>query len=192
MLNKIWPVIILVSTIYGIFSGNISALNNAIYNSSKDAIDIFIVLIGATALWSGVMKILSSTKIIELLNIMMNPIMRILFPDLKDKKIRRVISMNIISNLFGLGNAATPLGVQAMILMHDSNNRSKKMSDSMKMLILINTTSIQLIPTTIIAIRNSLGARNPSSIILPVWGSTIASVCAGIVLLKKLDRKKYR
>lgn len=190
MLNKIWPIIVVISIVYAISSGNIDGLNNAICNSSKDAIEVFIILIGTTALWSGLMKILSSTKIIEVFSIMLNPIIKIIFPELKDNKIKKIISMNMISNFFGLGNAATPLGIKAINLMHDSNNKSKKMSSAMIMLILINTTSIQLIPTTIIAIRSSLGASNPSSIILPVWCSTFISVTMGIFLIKFFYRKK--
>ena len=94
--------------------------------------------------------------------------------------------MNIIANLLGIGNAATPLGIKAMKSMQEKNNKKDTLSDSMVMFIVLNTASIQIIPTTVIAIRNSLNSENPTKIILPVWIATIAAATAGIILTKIL------
>ena len=97
--------------------------------------------------------------------------------------------MNMVSNFLGLGNASTPLGLRAIKELDKENNNKKNMSVSMETLILINTASIQLIPTTIFSIRNSLGSSNPSKIIIPVWLSTIIAAIVGISILKILLRK---
>lgn len=190
MLNLIWPCMIVISIFYSFFSGNINDLNKSIYDSSKSAIDLFIVLAGSMILWSGIMKIICETKIIKKITNIFNPIINILFPDLREnKRIRDLICMNMVSNFLGLGNASTPLGLRAIKELDKENNNKKSMSESMETLILINTASIQLIPTTIFSIRNSLGSSNPSKIIIPVWLSTIIAAIVGILILKILLRK---
>lgn len=190
MLNTIWPCIILISVIYSFFSGNINELNNSIYNSTKSAVDLFIVLAGSMTLWSGIMKIVSKTKVMKYFGTLFNPIINILFPELKNnKKIKNLICMNMVSNFWGLGNAATPLGLKAINELDKENNHNEKMSKSMMTLILINTASIQLIPTTVFAIRSSLGSNNPSKIIILVWISTIVAAVTGVTTLKILLRK---
>lgn len=190
MLNLIWPCMIVISIFYSFFSGNINDLNKSIYDSSKSAIDLFIVLAGSMILWSGIMKIICETKIIKKITNIFNPIINILFPDLREnKRIRDLICMNMVSNFLGLGNASTPLGLRAIKELDKENNNKKNMSESMETLILINTASIQLIPTTIFSIRNSLGSSNPSKIIIPVWLSTIIAAIVGISILKILLRK---
>lgn len=103
--------------------------------------------------------------------------------------------MNIIANMLGLGNAATPLGLKAMQSMQEENEQKDTLSDSMVMFIIINTASIQIIPTTVIAIRNSLNSSNPSEIILPVWIATICAAIAAVTMGKiiiKVGRKKKK
>ena len=125
-------------------------------------------------LWNGIMQIANNTKIIDTLSRILKPLIKFLFPELKNnKKIQKEISMNMIANILGLGNAATPLGLKAMESMNKENNHKDKLSNSMMMFIVINTASIQIIPTTVIAIRNSLGSENPSTIVFPVWIATV-------------------
>lgn len=118
------------------------------------------------------------------------PFMKILFPKMKkEDKEYNEITINIIANLLGIGNAATPLGLKAMQTMQEKNPKKDTITDSMAMFIVLNTASLQLIPTTVIAVRASLGSSNPSSIILPVWIATIAAGTAGIVASKILMKK---
>ena len=125
------------------------------------------------------MQIASSTSVIEKLTKFLKPVIRFLFPELKNnQKIQKEISMNMIANILGLGNAATPLGLKAMKSMQDENKKKDTLTDSMMMFIVINTASIQIIPTTVIAIRNSLGSSNPTSIVFPVWVATIVAAIA--------------
>ena len=136
------------------------------------------------------MKIIQSTSLIEKLTKLLNPIIKFLFPELKNNKnASQDISMNIIANILGLGNAATPLGIKAMQTMQKDNKKKDTLSDSMAMFIVINTASMQLIPTTVIAIRTSMGSENPSLIIIPVWIATVCAAVAGIFMTKILMKR---
>ncbi len=136
------------------------------------------------------MQVASKTKIIDKLTCFLLPIIKILFPEMrKNKQIQKEISMNMIANILGLGNAATPLGLKAMKSMQNENPKKEVLSNSMLMFIVLNTASIQIIPTTVIAIRNSLGSENPTSIIFPVWIATICAAIAGIFVAKILIKK---
>ncbi len=190
MLNKIWPIFILISIIYSIFSGNVENVNNAVFNSAESAISVTITLLGMMCLWSGIMKIASNVSLIEKLCKIINPIINFLFPELKkNEKIKKEISMNIIANFLGLGNAATPLGLKAIKSMQKENKNKDCLSNSMMMFILINTASIQLIPTTVFAIRSSLKSENPTNILIPVWCSTLSAAVAGIICVKLIMKK---
>lgn len=124
------------------------------------------------------MQVARKTSIINQLTNLLRPIIKVLFPEMrKNKQAQEEISMNMIANILGLGNAATPLGLKAMKTMQKENCEKNTLSNSMLMFIVLNTASIQIIPTTVIAIRNSLGSVNPTSIIFPVW---IATICAAI------------
>lgn len=190
MLNKIWPFFILISILYAIISGNVENLNNSIFECTETAIGVVITLVGTMALWSGIMNILSKTTLINKLCKLLEPIINILFPDLKGcKEIKKKISMNMVANVMGLGNAATPIGINAIKSMDVNNKDKSKLSNSMMMLILINTASLQIIPTTVIAIRKSLGSSNPSNILIPVWCATVCAAISGVVCLKIITKK---
>ena len=179
MLNIVWPIFIIISFSFAIFSGNLEKLNSSIFESTNEAIKLSISLLGTICLWNGIMQIANNTSIVTKLTKFLNPIIKFLFPDLKDNfKIQKEISMNIIANILGLGNAATPLGLKAMKSLQKENKNKDTLSNSMMMLIVLNTASIQLIPTTVIAIRNSLDSQNPTSIVFPVWIATIIAAVA--------------
>ena len=136
------------------------------------------------------MQVATNASVIEKLTKVINPLINFLFPKMKkNEKIKREISMNMVANILGLGNAATPLGLKAMQSMQEENKEKDTLTDSMMMFIVINTASIQLIPTTVIAIRNSLGSNNPTSIVLPVWIATIVAAVAGVTVTKILIKR---
>ena len=115
MLNIVWPIFIIISFSFAIFSGNLERLNSSIFESTADAVNLCINLLGTICLWNGIMQIANKTSIINKLSKFLNPIIKFLFPELKEnKKIQNEISMNMIANILGLGNAATPLGLKAM------------------------------------------------------------------------------
>ena len=190
MLNYLWPIFLIISFIYAILVGNIDEVNKSIFDSAESAVELSITFLGTICLWNGVMKIIQSTSLIEKLTKMLNPIIKFLFPELKkNKNATQDISMNIIANIIGLGNAATPLGIKAMQTMQKDNKKKDTLSDSMVMFIVLNTASMQLIPTTVIAIRTSMKSENPSSIIIPVWIATICAAVAGIFITKILMKR---
>ena len=190
MLNIVWPIFIIISYIYAIFTGKVSQINNSVFDSCESAVQLSITFLGTMCLWSGIMQIASKTTLIDKLTNFLNPIMKILFPDIKkDDPVHKEISMNMVANMLGLGNAATPLGLKAMKTMQKENPKKDTLTNSMAMFIIINTASIQIIPTTVIAIRSSLGSNNPTSIIIPVWIATICAAIAGIITAKILMKK---
>lgn len=181
MLNSFWPICIIISIGFAIITGNIESINNSVFESADTAVNLSITLLGTMTLWSGIMEIATNTKIMTKLQTMLRPLMKFLFPKMKkEDKEYKEICMNMIANLLGLGNAATPLGLKAMQLMQEKNQDKGKLTDDMAVLIVLNTASLQIIPTTVIAIRSSLGSKNPTQIIVPVW---IATMCAAITAI---------
>lgn len=190
MLNIIWPFFIIISFIYAIFTGKINEINNGIFESVSDAVNLSITFLGTICLWNGIMEIVKRTSLMQKLTRILNPIIKLLFPELKNNdKAKSEISMNIIANILGLGNAATPLGLKAMKTMQKENNKKDTLSNSMAMFIVLNTASLQLIPTNVIAIRTSLNSTNATQIILPVWGATIVAAIVGIISTKIIIKK---
>lgn len=193
MMNYIWPIFIISSIIYAILVGNIEQINNGIFDSCKNAVDLSITFLGTVCLWTGLIEIVKSTSIIEKLKKLLNPLMKILFPNLNKKDIAyEDISMNIIANVLGLGNAATPIGLKAMESLSKRNENKEELSSEMMMLIILNTASIQVIPTTVIAIRSSFNSSNASKIIVPVWIATICAAITGIIVTKLIIKRSKR
>lgn len=187
MLNIVWPFFIIISFSFAILSGNFENLNSSIFEGANDAVTLSINLLGSLCLWSGIMQIASDSSLVKKLSKLLSPILNFLFPSLiTNNKIKKEISMNIIANIFGLGNASTPLGLKSMESMQKENPKKDTLSNPMMMFIVINTASIQLIPTTVIAIRNSLNSQNPTSIIFPTWIATILAAISGIFVTKLL------
>ena len=190
MLNFLWPTFIVISFIYGILFGNVEKINQSIFDSAKNTVEMCITLIGSICLWSGIIEIAKKTTIIYKLTKLLNPIIMFLFPEISKKDIvYQDISMNIIANILGLGNAATPLGIRAMKKMQENSKDKERLNNSMVMFIILNTASLQLIPTTVIAIRSSMGSKNPTTIILPVWIATITALSIGVLSTKILIKK---
>lgn len=185
MLNIVWPFFLIISIIFSIFSGNLRELNNSIFESTNTAINLCMTLLGTMCLWNGIMQIASKTSAMEKITKILRPFMKFLFPKLrKQDKVYQEISMNMVANILGLGNAATPLGIKAMKTMQENNSNKKILTNEMATFIVLNTASIQIIPTTVIAIRNSLGSQNPTAIIFPVWVATIFAAIAGVMAVK--------
>ena len=192
MLNKIWGIFIIIAISYGFFSGNIEYVNNSLFESIENTTNFIIKMAGNICFWTGIMKILSNTTILEKIKKIINPIIKLIFPEIdKKSKAYDEISMNVVSNIVGLGNAATPCGLRAMEEMQKENDNKAKLSKSMLKFMLINTASIQLIPTTIIAIRTSLGSTKPSSIVFGVWFASIIAFIS-IIIISKIYIRFFR
>ena len=190
MLNILWPLFIIISFIYAIFTGKVNELNTGIFDSVADAVNLSITFLGTMCLWNGLMEIVKSTSLINKLTKFFSPFIKLLFPELKKNETAKAeISMNIIANVLGLGNAATPLGLKAMKTMQKENTKKDTLTNSMMMFIVLNTASLQLIPTNVIAIRTSIGSASPTEIIFPVWIATIVAAIVGIIATKIIIKK---
>lgn len=197
MLNILWPIFIIISVIYSICSGNLQGLNNSIFESVESVIDVSLTLLGLTCLWNGIMEIALNTGVVKKISIFLSPIVKKLFPGIQlEENSFDCIVMNIVANMLGLGNAATPLGLKAIDELQKDNLDDGRLSDNMMMLIVLNTASLQIIPTSVIAIRSSLGSSNPTKIIFPVWISTICSAIVGVscckILIKCTKNERYK
>ena len=194
MLNILWPAFILISFTYAILTGNVDKINESIFESAASSVQLSITFFGTICMWNGIMKIVRETTFITKLTKLLKPIINFLFPECRqNEKVKEEISMNIIANILGLGNAATPLGLKAMKTLQKDNRKKDTLSNSMAMFIVINTASMQLIPTTVIAIRSSLNSTNATQIIIPIWFSTIAAFLAAVTATKffiVIDKEK--
>ena len=182
MINYIWAVLMLVAIIFSIITGNGNEVGNAFLSSGKASVDLLLTLAGTISLWSGVMAIADKSGITYNLSVLFNPVLKFLFKDYKsDKKVMEAVSTNITANLIGLGNAATPAGLKAIASMYTGEN---KINNSMATFVVMNTSSIQIIPTTIAALRFAKGSNAPMEIAPCIWVSSICALAVGILSVK--------
>lgn len=181
MLNYLWSFIVIISIICSVLLGNTSNLSNTIIESGASSIELILTMAGIICLWSGIMKIAVESGLTDYVGKLFSPLLKPLFPSLdKNSDAFQSITMNISANLLGLGNAATPFGLKAMEQLHTLNNKSDTASNEMIIFVVMNTASLQLLPTTLATLRQSYGSSAPFDIIVPVW---ISSVCALAVAL---------
>lgn len=180
---------IAVSFLYSLLSGTLDKLSAGLMDSAGDAIGLLVSISGMICMWSGFMRLAKDCGLIEKLSRLFYPILRRLYPDVPaESDAFRFISMNISANLLGLGNAATPLGLKAMREMKRAVPGDKA-TDSMVTFVIMNTASIQLIPTTVAALRKSYGSVHPFDILLCVWLTSALALCVGLgssALFKRL------
>lgn len=185
MMNYIWGIMILLSIIIAIISGNADKLSDSVLSGAKSAVELIISMAGMMCLWSGLMNIAEQGGVTKSLARFFSPVLKRLFPEYKnDEKTSSAICSNVTANLLGLGNAATPLGLKAMRRMNEANPDKAVANNSMIMFVVINTASIQLIPTTITILRSEAGAAAPMDIIPCVWLSSVVALIVGIIMAK--------
>lgn len=193
MLNYIWSGIVIISIICSVILGNTQNLSKALIDSGASSIELILTMAGIMCLWSGIMKIAVESGFTNLIAKLFAPILRPLFPKLdKDSEAFQSITMNISSNLLGLGNAATPFGLKAMEQLHTLNNKSDTASNEMVIFVVMNTASLQLLPTTLATLRQSYGSTAPFEIIVPVWISSVCSLAVALILACTLNMKRKR
>ena len=184
MLSFVFVFMIILSIVCALVTGKTAELSQAMMDGSSQAIELLIMMSGIMCLWSGVMEVAKECKLTEKLSKLFSPVLRLIFPELdKDSKAFELISMNVSANLLGLGNAATPLGLQAMKELKGNSN-SDVATDSMITFVVMNTASIQLLPTTIGAMRSALGSKAPFDIIYCVWISSVMALSIALIISK--------
>ena len=195
MINYIWAFFIIIGIIYGIITGNIDNINNTLINSGSDAINMIFKLIPLMCLWLGIMNIATDSGLINILSKKLSKYLKVLFPEIpSDNPALIYISTNIILNMLGVGNAATPFGLKAMREMQELNKNKDTATRSMITFLAINTSSVTIIPTTIISYRILNNSTNPTSIVPLCIITTILSSLSGIILDRifyLLTRRKY-
>ncbi len=164
------------------------ALSASALTGASDAVTLLLKIGGMIMLWNGLMKIAEASGLVKIFSKFLRPLINFLFPDLKkEEKARELIAMNMSANMLGLGNAATPLGLRAMKELKRIGGKDKA-SRSMTMLVVINTASIQLIPVTVAAIRQSFGSADPFDIMPAVWISSVLALAVGVAALKMFEK----
>lgn len=189
MINYIWAFLIVAGTVVGIVTGNAQAVENAAIEGAKEAALLCISLTGAYALWLGILNVAREAGLVESLAKRMRGVIRALFPDVPDgSEASGYITLNIVANMLGMGNAATPFGLKAMKALQALNPKKQRASDSMCMLLIINASSVQLLPLTVIALRSAAGSAAPAEIVLTALMATGLGTVVSIVLGKLFAR----
>lgn len=203
MLNYLWAGMILVAIFYGTMTGNLDKLTDAALDSAQEAVELCIVMMGVMSFWVGLMEIAQQAGMIQALSRKMKPVIRFLFPELPaDHKANEYITTNIIANILGLGWAATPAGLSAMeeLAKLEDARRAGRLpgpvsprgvaSNEMCTFLVINISSLQLIPVNVIAYRSQYGSVNPAAIVGPGLLATAVSTAVAILFCRVMNGKR--
>lgn len=191
MMKWVFGLIIIFSVFCSIFTGNTGNVTNALLEEGVNALELCIYLTGGMCVWGGLMRIAEKSGITDAFSKMFRPMGKRLFHNIDtDSKAFSAITMNIAANLFGLGNAATPLGLEAMRELEKNDGESESASDNMIIFTVLNTASITLIPTTVASLRLKYGAHNPMDILPAVLISSAFSLCISLTTAKLLCAKR--
>lgn len=177
----------LISIISAILTGRVDATVAAVFEGAKNSVGTLTALAGAMCFWCGLMKIAERSGISGFLSRLVSPVLRLLFPK-SSEAAREHISMNLTANLLGMGNAATPAGMLAAEALDKENPTPQSPSDDLCMLVVLNTTSFQLVPSTIIALRAAAGSADAASVIAPIWFASSVAVMVGVLSVKIMGR----
>lgn len=186
----LFPILIFLSLFFGFVTGNLEAVSTAALNSAADAVRLSFTLMGTICLWSGMMEIADRAQLTKKLVWLISPLLRLIFGHKLSSNVAQAVAMNLSANLLGLGNAATPLGLTAMKAFQDElpPNLLDTATDDMILFTVMNTSSLQLIPTTIAALRLASGSKAPMEILPAVLLVSFISLTAAIAAAKLFSR----
>ncbi|MDF2942893.1 MAG: putative rane protein [Herbinix sp.] len=194
MLNYLWGFMIVLGITIGVLRGDIAEVSKATINSSKEAVALCITMLGIMAMWTGIMQVAKKCGLVASFTKALRPFIRFLYPSIpKDHVVNEYIASNMIANILGLGWAATPMGLMAMKELKKINNDSEVASCDMCTLLIINISSLQLIPVNVIAYRSQYGSVNPAEILGAGLIATICSTCVGIIfstMARKISNRR--
>ncbi|TWE06239.1 spore maturation protein A [Neobacillus bataviensis] len=183
MVNYIWVAMTIIGLVFALINGNMEAVNKAVFDGAKEAVTLCIGLISVLVFWLGMMRIAEESGLLQKLTRLFRPIVKRIFPEVPaNHPAMGYILSNMISNMFGLGNAATPLGIKAMEELKKLNRGKTEASRSMVTFLAINTASITIIPTTVIAIRINYHSASPTEIVVPTIIATILSAIGALLI----------
>lgn len=191
MIGKICGSICVISFIFAVINGNVSELGNAIYAGAEKAVELSISLMGMMCLWNGIMQVAYSSGVIEKMSTVMSPVLKFLFPDAHSKKNGiGEIAASFSANIFGIGNAATPLAIRAMEKLQENNETKNVATNDMVMFTVLGTASFDMFPSTLIALRRAAGSADPFEIVVPVWICSFVTAALAVFLVKIISCKK--
>lgn len=196
MLNYLWSGMILTGVVWGALHGQLAAVTEGALNSAKEAVTLCITMLGVMTLWTGVLEVGKRAGLIGQLSRRMRPVLRFLFPRLEpESEAARQISVNMIANMLGLGWAATPAGLKAMEELKKVEEERRVLppgtaSNEMCTFLIINISSLQLIPINMIAYRSQYGSVNPAAIVGPALAATLFSTIVAVVYVKLMDKNQ--
>lgn len=183
MVNIIWCSFIIIGSIFCIVNGKLDLLNTEILGSAKSSLDMILKIFPVMALWLGIMKIASESGLLKKITKIVTPLFSKMFPEIpKNHEAIGYITSNMIANIFGLGNAATPFGLKAMQSLQEINPKKDTASRSMITFLVLNTSGLTIIPTTVISLRIMYGSSNPTGIVFPCIIATFLSTIAGLIM----------
>ncbi|WLR49627.1 nucleoside recognition domain-containing protein [Bacillus tianshenii] len=183
MVNLIWAGMIVISVVYAIMTGTMKEVNEAIFSGAKEAVTVSIALISVLVFWLGLMHIARESGLLDAFSKLFSPIVRRIFPEVPpNHPAFGYIVSNMTANMFGLGNAATPLGIKAMEQLKELNGGKDEASRSMITFLALNTSSLTLIPTTVIAIRMNYNSSSPTEIVLTTILATVCSTVGALLI----------
>ena len=186
-MSWLWTGMVAIALAFGAATGNLGALGGAALDGARSAVELCVTMAGVTCLWTGVMEVMRQSGLSARAARAFRPALRALMPDAaRDEETLAAVSANLSANLLGLGNAATPLGVRAARRM--ARGRDGAASDDLCLFIVLNTASLQLLPTTAAALRAAQGAARPFDILPDVWLASLGSVAAGVLAAKGFSR----
>ncbi len=188
MLGKIFGIISLLSVSVSILTSRTQEVANAVIDGASGAVELTISLCGMMCLWCGIMEVLKDAGLISKLSRLLSPFLKLFFPDAYKKRSgAEEISANISANLLGIGNAATPLALCAMKKLQDNNRYADRASDDMITLAVLNTASISIVPSTLLALRRAAGSASPFSVVIPIWICSLASSALALLLCRAMS-----
>jgi len=183
-MNILWLLLLSVSIVFAIVTGNLEPFTKSIFEGAKSAVEVSLFLLGIVSVWMGITRILEDSGLIFRIAHLFKPVISRLFRKIPDDHASiSAITLNVLANLFGLGNAATPLGIKAMQELDTLNEEKGTITFEMMIFIVINTASIQLIPFSVIGILASYNASNPAAVVFPVLVATAVSTISALVIL---------
>lgn len=195
MLNYLWAGMILIGVCYGAITGNLAAVGNGALEATREAVSLCITMLGAVAFWVGLMEIADKAGLIEKWKRGLRPVLKLLFPRLDlEGEAAGFIATNLIANILGLGWACTPAGLKAMEALEEVEKKRlhvdklSQASREMCTFLIVNISSLQLIPVNMIVYRTQYGSVNPTSIIMPAIVATGISTVAGVIFAKAADK----
>lgn len=192
MLNILWVIMIVGGIFFAAFHGTMGQITESFISSSTEAVNLCIFMLGVIGVWNGMMEIAVKSGLMKKIAKTMYPFIHWLFPDIPPRhKANEYIAANMAANILGLGWAATPAGLKAMRELQKLEEGGGRASDMMCAFLVLNISSLQLVPINMIAYRSQYGSVNPAAVVLPAICATMISTIAGIVFIKIMEITRY-